>query len=69
MIPTPEVQTKLAEYRQKSLENTITLEEMKDAIRLMRAQRMMAASTAKKPSAARAPARSADELLSEFEGL
>lgn len=73
-----ETQMKLAEYRQKSVAGTITTEEMKDAIRLMRAERVgayqvSAASRATK-SAAKAKAApkakpNGDDLLAELDGL
>lgn len=67
---TPEVQSKLAEYRSKSSAGTLTQEEMKDAIILLRGSRMLAAQAAKSSrSKSKAPARSADSLLEELGGL
>lgn len=65
MIQSPEVQSRLAQLRQKSLTNEITLDEMKEAIRLMRADRHAALDAQKrsKASTSKAPARSADDLL------
>lgn len=68
---TLEMQAKLAEWRRKSAEGTITLEEMKEAIIALRAGRLAAsaaASVAKRKAAAKVIP-NADELLDEIEGL
>lgn len=66
---TPEVQSKIAEYRSKSSAGTLTIDEMKDAIRLLRGNRMLAAEQSKSSKSKKAPARSADALLDELGGL
>lgn len=68
MLQSPEVQSRMNHYRQKATEGTITLEEMRDAIRMLREDRRTASvsATAKAP---RKSARSADDLLGELEGL
>lgn len=68
---TLEMQMKLAEWRKKSAEKTITLDEMKEAIRLLRAGREAAgaaASVAKRKTAMKVIPK-ADDLLDELEGL
>ena len=68
---TLEMQAKLAEWRKKSAEGTITLEEMKEAIIALRAGRLAAgaaASVAKRKAAAKVIP-NADDLLDEIEGL
>lgn len=66
---TPEVQSRLAALRAKATANTLTLEEMREAIVLMRGSRLQAAETAKKSRSKKAPARSADDLLAELGGI
>lgn len=70
MIPSIETQSRIAELRQKALTNTISLEEMKEAIRFLRASRMSAAQAPKKASTkgARA-AKSGEELLQDLENF
>lgn len=68
---TLEMQAKLAEWRKKSAEGTLTLEEMKQAIVELRAGRQAAgaaASAAKRKAAAKVIP-NADDLLDEIEGL
>jgi len=68
---TLEMQAKLAEWRKKSAEGTLTLEEMKQAIVELRAGRQAAgaaASVAKRKAAAKVIP-NADDLLDEIEGL
>ncbi|MGH9438466.1 MAG: hypothetical protein ACRD22_11370 [Terriglobia bacterium] len=70
MIQSPEVQSKIAVWRRKALDGTITLDEMKQAILIMREARNSAAQqTRAKPTSNRRSAKSADDLLSEFENL
>lgn len=66
---TPEVQSRLAALRAKSAANTLTLDEMKEAVALMRGSRLSAAEQAKKSKSKKAPAKSADDLLSELGSL
>lgn len=62
---------KLAEYRRKSADGTITLDEMREAVRLMRQGRVAAAeANAKaKKAASGKPTVNAADLLSQLEGL
>ncbi|QGH72970.1 MAG: hypothetical protein [Siphoviridae sp. ctdEk19] len=62
----PDLQMKLAIYRRKAADGTISLEEMREAVSFMRAGRLSAAQGAKARSA-KAPAVDADALLSSFE--
>ena len=68
---TLETQLKLTEWRRKSAEGTLTLDEMKDAIKLLRQGREAAlvASAAGKRKAAAKVIPNADELLGELDGL
>lgn len=77
MIST-ETQVQLAIYRQKARDNTITQEEMKDAIKLMRSERVGAAVVSASSKAAKSVAKekaapkakpNGDDLLSELDGL
>ena len=65
----PEVRNQIAQLRAKSLDNTITLEEYRLAIRLMRADRTAAHEAQSARKGVAKPTRSADELLSELDGL
>jgi hypothetical protein len=72
-VQSPELQSKLAQWRQKSIDGTITLEELKEAVRIMRSDRhaaldaqMKSASGAKRT--AKAPVDTA-KLLSDLENL
>lgn len=67
----PELNSKLAIFRQKVADNTITDEELQEGVALLRQERKSAVvnSAKKKSAAARAPAKSADDLLSELEGM
>lgn len=64
-------QLKLAEYRRKSADGTITLDEMRDAVKLMRQGRVAAAATAstKSRTTTSKPKVSADALLDELDNL
>lgn len=70
--PVPiELQMKLAEWRRKTQDGTISLEEMKEAIVVLRQGRVAAAAasaTAKRKTAAKVIP-SADDLLNELDGL
>lgn len=68
MIQNAEQVNKIAELRAKSAAGTLTLEEMREAITIMRQGRRTAAET-KKVSKAKTPAKSADALLAELGGL
>lgn len=72
-VQSPELQSKLALWRQKSIDGTITLEELKEAVRIMRSDRhaaldaqMKSASGAKRT--AKAPVDTA-KLLNDLENL
>lgn len=70
--PVPlDLQLKFAEWRRKTADGTITLEEMKEAISLVRAGRMAASQAAQstKRAAAKKVVPNADDLLGELEGL
>lgn len=67
-------QQRLAELRAKTLNNTVTQEELKEAIILMRNGRVQAAATSAKSKATRSTAAAkkninSDDLLSELDGL
>ena len=69
---TPEVSARIAILRQKALDNTLTLEDCKEGITLLRQGRVSAAyasenSRAKK-TAVKAAIPSADDLLAELGG-
>lgn len=71
MALSPEMTQKIAELRQKAREGTITLEETKEALSLLRADRTNAqatSTTSRSKKAPKAPV-NADDLLSELEGL
>ena len=67
----PELQTKIASWRLKCADGTITQEEMKEAIILLREGRVhaQAASTASRAKKAAAVIPHAQDLLNELEGL
>lgn len=70
MLPSPEQITKIRELSAKSAAGTLTLEEMREAVVLMRQGRRSAAETAKKSrSKAKEPPRSANDLLAELGAL
>jgi hypothetical protein len=69
MIPNPEMMNRVAQWRQKAQDGTLTLEEMKVAIVAMREGRLSAATASAESKAkgrAKAPARSAEDLLGEL---
>ena len=67
----PELQSKILEWRRKSADGTITLDEMKQAIIALRSGRKAAAEAASASGSKRAkkPTRSADDMLAELGGL
>lgn len=73
MIPSPETQAKIALWRQKAVEGTLTKEEMREALVLMRGERRSAAvasETARKTAARKVkPQLDGDDLLAELAGL
>lgn len=64
----PELQSKIALWRQKAISGTLTQDEMKEAITALRADRVGAAvaSAASKRSKAKAEIPDADDLLAEM---
>jgi hypothetical protein len=66
----PEVQSRLAILRAKSLDGTLTLDEMREAIRIMIADRKSAVqrSASVRRSKAKAEIKHADEMLDELLG-
>ena len=67
----PELLAKIALWRQKAIEGTLTLEEQKEAIRVMRADRRNAATSSEgaRRKKAKAEIGSADDMLGELKGL
>lgn len=68
---TPELQSKLALWRAKAVEGTLTIEDCKEYVVVLRGSRRSAAvaSETSRKAKARKVIKSADELLSELEGL
>jgi len=68
---TPELQSKIAIWRSKSADGTISLAEMREAIIALRAGRKAAieAASASRKSSPKRPSKSADDMLGELEGL
>ena len=64
MSVSPELQSRVAEWRQKARDGTLTLDEMKQAIIYLRGERTAMAATSKTKS--KAPSVSGDDLLSEL---
>lgn len=70
----PELLNQIAVWRQKSTDGTITLEEMREAVKVLRAGRVSAiteAGVAKRASAkkSKGPVRSADDLLGDLDKI
>ena len=65
MIPSLPSQQRVAELRQKAREGTMTLEESREAIRFLRAERLAMPQT-KSSSKTKAPTPNPDDLLSEL---
>jgi hypothetical protein len=66
---TPELQSKLFVWRQKAADGTISLDDMREAIKALRAGRQSAVVESKASGGtrkAKGPARSADDLLGEL---
>ena len=68
----PEVQSRIAVLRQKAADGSVTLEEMKEAIVLIRGDRASAAiaseTSRRNKSTKKAEIKSADEMLNELGG-
>lgn len=67
-MTTPEIQSRIAILRAKAEDNTATLDEMKEAVRLLRGDRTSAAVTSEKSrrTKAKAEVKSADAMLDEL---
>lgn len=65
----PELQIKIATWRQKVADNTLTLEEMREAVKLIRGDRLSAAQASAKSRASKGPKKSGDDLLAELDGI
>lgn len=66
----PEMQQKVSDWRQKAAAGTITLDEMKEAIVLLRSgRRLSAEAAAKSKSKTGGSKKSADEMLNELGSL
>lgn len=65
----PEVTMQIQIWRQRAREGTLTQDEMREAIKLMRADRVSAAETSAKSKAKKAPTAvvSGDDLLKQLE--
>lgn len=59
------IQQRIAELRQKAREGTMTLDDMKEGIQILRGERL-AMPPAKSASRSKTPTASADDLLSEL---
>lgn len=68
---TPELQSKIAIWRQKAADNTLTVDEMREAIAALRQGRVSAAVTSEnaRRKTAKVAIPSADDLLSELGGF
>lgn len=71
MIPSPEMAAKIAIWRQKALDNTLTKEDMREAILALRQDRKGAAIASAKSKVKKAAKvlPDADDLLNELGGL
>jgi len=70
MLQSPETIAKVREWREKTANGTITLDEMKQAILHLRGERragLEASQASGKPKSTKQPARSADDMLADFE--
>lgn len=66
----PNLQLKVAEWRQKAREGTLSMDEMKEAIKVLRAGRaMIPAATGGSRTRKTAAKPDGNDLLSELEGL
>lgn len=67
----PELQAKIARWREKAIDGTLSQEDMKEAILALRGDRMRAlsASETSKRGRAKAQIKSADEMLDELGDL
>ena len=65
----PDLQAKIASWRQRALTGDLTLEEMKEAIVHLRGGRVTAATAAESSSRKKSVAPPADDMLADLEGL
>lgn len=65
----PELQSRVQVWRQKANAGTLSIDEMREAIAALRGSRLSAANAPTKSRTTKGPAKSADDLLSELEGL
>ena len=65
----PELSAKISVWRQKCNAGTITDAEMQEAVAAMRAGRLTAAAQPTKSKSTKGPAKSADSMLGELDGL
>lgn len=70
-LPSPEVQSRIAVLRAKALDGSLSIDDMKEAINLMRADRTGAAvaSANSKAKAAKTAVPNVSDLLDEIGGL
>ena len=71
-MTSPELSNQIQNWRQKANANTLTIDDMREAIAALRAGRLSASeasAASKAKTRARSPARSADDLLKDLEGL
>jgi hypothetical protein len=67
----PEIRSRIAILQQKAIAGTLTIEEMREGVQLMRADRVAGASASDSSRRAKAKAviKSADEMLDELGGI
>lgn len=65
-IPTPEAMAKIADWREKARNGTLTRDEMREAIKFLRAEREAIPAAAPKTKSAKAKPVDADALLGEL---
>lgn len=66
-LMTPETQNKIAQWRQKAIAGTLSIEEMREAVIALRMGRRSAVVDAAKTK--KGPTKSADEMLNELDNL
>lgn len=72
IVQDPEMLNKISEWRRKSVDGTITLDEMREAVKALRQNRVAAitaAGEAKRSAKPKAPVRAAADLLSDLENF
>lgn len=68
MIPTPELSQKVAQWRAKAADGSITPEELQEAVLVLRQSRISAYQNSTKPKASKAPINT-DALLDSLKGI